>query len=64
MARKLRHTKLCGRNLRQTTRAAPAESEARIKRALAAFDALSADDVNALRENVREFRKGWDRGRR
>lgn len=52
------------RRLAVTTRAPPAESDARIKRALAAFDALSAEDVNALRANVREVRGGWARGRR
>ena len=52
------------RRLAVTASSAPPESEARIRRALAAFDALSADDVNAVRENVRELRKGWDRGRR
>ncbi len=51
------------RRLAVTTRVAPAESEARIKRAVAAFDALSAEDVSALRENVREVRDGWARGR-
>lgn len=52
------------RRLAVTTRSAPAESAARIKRALAAFDALSAEDVKTLRENVREVREGWARGRR
>jgi hypothetical protein len=52
------------RRLAVTTRAPPAESEERIKRALAAFDAFSAEDVKELRENVREVREGWARGRR
>jgi hypothetical protein len=52
------------RRLAVTTRAGPAESEARIKRALAAFDALSADDVDTLRESVREVREAWARDRR
>ena len=52
------------RRLAVTTRAAPAESEGRIKRALAAFDALSGKDVSALRDSVREGREGWARDRR
>jgi hypothetical protein len=52
------------RRLAVTTRAPPAESEERIRRALEAFDAFSADDVKRLRENVREVRAGWARDRR
>jgi len=52
------------RRLAVTTRAAPAESEARIKRALAALGSLSSEEADALRANVREVREGWARGRR
>jgi hypothetical protein len=52
------------RRLAVTASSAPPESEARIRRALAAFDALSAEGVSALRENVQEVRRGWDRDRR
>ncbi len=52
------------RRLAVTTQATPVENEGRIKRALAAYDALSAEDVSALRESVREVRKGWARDRR
>ena len=52
------------RRLAVTTRSAPAESEDRIRRALTAFDEMPAEDVAALRNNVREVREGWARGRR
>jgi hypothetical protein len=52
------------RRLAVTTRVAPVESQEKIRRALAAFDTLSGDDAKALRENVREVREGWARGRR
>ena len=52
------------RRLAVTTRAPPAESEDRIRRALAAFGALSKKEADELREDVREIRKGWSRGRR
>jgi hypothetical protein len=52
------------RRLAVTTRVAPAESEEKIREALAAFDALSSEDAKALRENVSEVREGWARGRR
>lgn len=52
------------RRLAVTSRGAPAESETRIKNALAAFGSLSEEDVRSLREGVREARAGWNRGRR
>jgi hypothetical protein len=52
------------RRLAVTTRIVPAESDEKIRRALAAFDALSDEDAKALRENVSEVREGWARGRR
>ncbi len=52
------------RRLAVTTRAAPAENEARIKRALAALGSLSSEEADELRANVREVREGWARGRR
>ena len=52
------------RRLAVSTREGPGESQARIERALAAFDAMSAGDVEALRASVREGREGWVRGRR
>ncbi len=51
------------RRLAVTTRLAPGESEARIKRALAAFGSLSSGDADELRGNVRDVREGWARGR-
>jgi hypothetical protein len=51
------------RRLAVTTRSAPRESEARIKRALAALGSLSSGEADELRGNVREVREGWARGR-
>ncbi|HTP25037.1 MAG TPA: hypothetical protein VMK12_05175 [Anaeromyxobacteraceae bacterium] len=52
------------RRLAVTTRAVPAESEQRIKRALAVLGSLSTEEADQLRENVREVREAWARGRR
>jgi hypothetical protein len=52
------------RRLAVTTRAPPAESEERIARALKAFGSLTRDEANELREDVRDIREGWARGRR
>lgn len=52
------------RRLAVTARPAPGAEEERIKRALAAFDSLSPEDVRAVRRNAREVREGWDRGAR
>jgi NaMN:DMB phosphoribosyltransferase len=52
------------RRLAITTRLAPSESEAKVKRALATLGSLSSKEANELRENVREVREGWTRGRR
>jgi len=52
------------RRLAVTARPAPGAEDERVKRALAAFDALSAEGVRALRDNVREVREGWSRGGR
>ncbi len=51
------------RRLAITTRLAPEESEARVKRALAAFGSLSSGEADELRGNVRDVREGWARGR-
>ena len=51
------------RRLAVTTQAAPVENPARIRKALAAFNAFSADEVRDLRESVRESRAGWNRDR-
>lgn len=43
----------------------PAESEAvRVRRALAALGSLSREEAAELREDARELREGWSRGRR
>jgi hypothetical protein len=52
------------RRLAVTTRLAPSENQAKIKRALAALGSLSLEKANELRENVREVRAGWTRGNR
>lgn len=52
------------RRLAVTTRPAPAESEERVKRALAALSSLSTKEADELRRNVHEVREGWTRGRR
>jgi len=52
------------RRLAVTTRTTPMEDEERIKRALAVLGSLSSEEADELRENVREVREGWARGRR
>ena len=52
------------RQLAVTTRAGPGESEARIERALAVLGSLPSKEADELRENVREVREAWARGRR
>jgi hypothetical protein len=39
-------------------------ADERVKRALALLGSLSSEDAEALRENVREVREAWGRGRR
>ncbi len=53
--------------LRRLAVTAPPASNAedeRVKRALALLGSLSTQEADALRENVREVREAWGRGRR
>lgn len=53
------------RRLALTTRALALGEEDRVQKALATLGSLSHHEAEALRADVRELRKGWDRrGRR